>query len=216
MPVKRGSPAPARPGARERLLEAAARLFHERGYHATGIAAILSTSGVHAGSLYHFFTDKEALLCGVLQRYRQILRPVLMEPAEARAADPVERVFALMAFYRQLLVDSDFGRGCPIGNLALELGDSVPPARALIEVNFEAWTDEVAAWLAPARARFPTGTDLRMLAQFVLTTMEGALMLARARRSLEPFDGAMARLREHFVLLAGARVTGESTAVGSG
>jgi AcrR family transcriptional regulator len=202
MPVKRGSTTPTRPSARERLLEAAARLFHERGYHATGIAAILSAAGVHAGSLYHFFTDKEALLCGVLQRYRQILRPVLMEPVEAREADPVERVFALMAFYRQLLLDSDFGRGCPIGNLALELGDSVPAARALIEDNFEAWTDEVAAWLAPARARL-AGTDLRTLAQFVLTTMEGGLMLARARRSLEPFDGAVARLREHFDLLEG-------------
>ena len=195
----------SRATTRERLLESAARLFHEQGYHATGIATILEHARVHPGSLYHFFADKEELLCGVLRWYREILRPVLMEPVEARTSDPIERVFRLLAFYRQMLVDFDFERGCPIGNLALELGDSVPAARALIEDNFDAWTAAVAAWLAPARGRFPKGTDLDALAQLVLTTMEGGLMLARARRSLAPFDAAVARLREHFRLLEAVR-----------
>jgi hypothetical protein len=39
----------------------------------------------------------------------------------------------------------------------------------------------------------------------VLTTMEGGLMLSRARRTIEPFDRAVARLREHFELLQAAR-----------
>ena len=206
MAVKTDTPPPSRPGTRERLLASAARLFHAHGYHATAIASILKEARVHAGSLYHYFSDKEELLCAVLQRYRQILRPVLLEPVEAVQADPVERVFGLMAFYRRLLADSDFESGCPIGNLALELGDSVPAARALIEDNFEAWAREVATWLGPARERFPAGTDLERLAQFVLTTMEGGLMLARARRSFEPFDRAVDSLREHFRLLERARV----------
>lgn len=195
----------ARPLARERLLEAAARLFHEQGYHATSVAQILAASGVHAGSLYHAFADKEALLLGVLERYRAILRPVLIDPIAARVADPVERVFALLAAYREWLRSSDFALGCPIGNLALELGDSVPAARTWIERNFEGWTDEVAAWLEPARARFPRGTDPRALAQLVLVTMEGGLMLGRARRSSAPFDQAVANLRTHFRLLEAAR-----------
>lgn len=202
MPVKRKKlSAASRLPTRERLLETAARLFHERGYHATGIAAILAEAQVHAGSLYHFFADKEELLCGVLGWYRANLRRILMEPVEARVSDPVERVFVLLAFYRRLLSDSRFERGCPIGNLALEVGDSSPAARALIQRNFDGWTDEVAKWLEGARGRFPAGTDLRALALFVLTTMEGGLMLARARRSLEPFDRAVAVLREHFRLL---------------
>jgi len=197
----------ARPLARERLLEAAARLFHEQGYHATSVAQILAASGVHAGSLYHAFADKEALLIGVLERYRAILRPVLIDPIEARVADPIERVFALLAAYRDWLRGSGYALGCPIGNLALELGDSVPAVRTWIERNFDGWTNEVAAWLEPALARFPRGTDPRALAQLVLVTMEGGLMLGRARRSSAPFDQAVATLRTHFRLLEQARGT---------
>ena len=47
-----------------------------------------------------------------------------------------------------------------------------------------------------AADRFPAGTDMRQLALFTLTTMEGAVMLARTFRSLEPFDTAIRTLRQ--------------------
>lgn len=198
MPSRQASP---RPPTRERLLQTAARLFLERGYHATSVATILAESGVHAGSLYHCFASKEELLVGVLEWYLGQLRPVVMDPVEASEGDPLERVFRLLAFYRLHLERSGFAHGCPIGNLALELGDQLPAARALIERNFENWGAAVGAWIEQAGARLPPGTDARALAVFVLTTMEGAVMLARARASLAPFDEAVAVLREHFRLL---------------
>jgi len=47
---------------RERLLDAARYLFWERGYTATGMAEILHRAQANAGSFYHFFPSKEALL----------------------------------------------------------------------------------------------------------------------------------------------------------
>jgi AcrR family transcriptional regulator len=195
------SPANAAASTRQRLIETAAHLFLERGYHATSVAAILEESGVHAGSLYHCFEGKEALLMGVLEAYLGLLGPVVIDPVEALESDPIERVFRLLAFYRERLAASGFTRGCPIGNLALELGDQIPAARVLIERNFAGWIAAVARWIEAAGARLPAGTDARALAVFVLTTMEGAVMLARARGSLAPFDEAVATLREHFRLL---------------
>ena len=58
---------------RERLLETAARLFHEQGYAATGVATILREADANSGSLYHFFPNKDALLAGVLEWYRDHL-----------------------------------------------------------------------------------------------------------------------------------------------
>ena len=199
--AKRRAAPPRGPATRERLLATAARLFLEQGYHGTAVSAILAEAGVHAGSLYHCFESKEELVQAVLEWYLGQLRPVVMDPVEAAESDPIERVFRLLAFYRAYLQRSGFAHGCPIGNLALELGDQIPAARALIERNFENWAAAVASWLSAARARLPSGTDARALALFVLTTMEGAVMLARARASLAPFDDAVAVLREHFRLL---------------
>ena len=44
----------------------------------------------------------------------------------------------------------------------------------------------------------PPGTDRRALAEFVLTTMEGAVMLARSYRDIAYFDRAILQLKDHF------------------
>ncbi len=54
------------------------------------------------------------------------------------------------------------------------------------------------------KSSMPRGTDLDALATFVLVTMEGGVMLSRSYRSVEPFDRAVAQLREHFRLLLNA------------
>ena len=47
----------------------------------------------------------------------------------------------------------------------------------------------------------PRGADTRALAEFVLTTMEGGVMLARTHRRLDDFDSAVRMLRTHVDLL---------------
>src|SRR5216684_7660467 len=138
-----------------RILETAARLFHEQGYNATGISTILREADINSGSLYHIFPSKEALLVGVLERYTELLHPIVMDPVEAKTQDPIERVFALLEQYRQWLTPIHFTMGCPIGNLALEVGDSQTAARDLIRRNFEGWIAAVRTWLEAAGDRLP-------------------------------------------------------------
>lgn len=180
-----------------KILETAARLFHEQGYAATGVATILREAGVNSGSLYHFFRNKEALLVGVLEWYEAMLRPLVMAPVEATEGDPVERIFALLDWYRTGLVETGCRLGCPIGNLALEVSDTHPEVRPHIGVNFENWAQSIEAWLEAAGDRLPADTDRRSLARFVLTVMEGGIMQARAADNLEPFDNSVQQLRAY-------------------
>jgi AcrR family transcriptional regulator len=187
--------------SRQRILDVAARLFHEQGFHATGVATIQREAQVNPGTLYHFFPGKLELLKGVLGRYLELLRPEVTDPAEALADDPLERLFALLALYRQGLELTGCKQGCPVGNLALELADDHPDVRALIEANFENWTDVVAGWLEAVGDRLPARIDRRDLARFALTVMEGGIMQARARGDPEPFDRSVANLRGYVDLL---------------
>jgi AcrR family transcriptional regulator len=182
---------------KDRLVMTAMRLFSEKGYESASVADILRAAGANSGSLYHFFPTKQDLLIEVLRRYRDGIGPMLLEPAWEGVADPVERVFALLARYREALLGSDCFYGCPIGNLALELHEPDPPVRDLIAVNFDGWVDAIARCYAEAGERLPADLDRRGLATFTLTTMEGGVMQARTHRRIDAFDRSIAMLRDY-------------------
>src|SRR5688572_30550858 len=197
---------PAAPKTRDRIIAAAMELFWLKGYGSTSIADILAIGEVNSGSLYHFFPGKQDLLVAVLETYRDGIRPMLLEPAWAGVDDPVERVFALLALYRRLIVETDCGYGCPIGSLALELHEPDPIVRERMADNFGAWTGAIRECLDAAGDRLPDATDRAALAEFVLTVMEGAVMQARTHRDVAFFDRAVDQLRRHFDLLIQGRI----------
>jgi len=186
------------PDTRTRLVLAAMQLFWAKGYNSTSIADVLQTAQVNSGSLYYFFPGKADLLAAVLDRYHDGIRQMLLEPAWAGVNDPIEKIFALLARYRQSLADTDCFYGCPIGSLALELHEPDPPVRERLANNFSVWIDAIAECLEQAKTRLPADLDRRELAQFVLTTMEGGVMQARTFRDIGYFDAAVRQLHQYF------------------
>src|SRR5687768_14927625 len=186
---------------RARIVEAAMELFWLKGYGSTSIADILSRSQVNSGSLYHFFPGKQDLLIAVLDAYSDGIGPMLIEPAWAGVDDPIERIFALLGVYRQAILSTDCLYGCPIGSLALELHEPDPPVRERLAANFAAWTAAIEACLDEAGGRLPSDVDRHSLAVFVLTTMEGAVMLARTYRGIAAYDAAIEQLHTYFARL---------------
>lgn len=184
-------------GPRARILDQARRLFHERGYVETSIADIRAAADVSSSSLYHQFRTKAELLVAVLESYRAALDTVLIGPAFASTADPIERIFALLRSHRDRIAAGQCRKGCPIGNLALEVGPAQPEARKRVEAFFAQWTNAVRDCLDAVADRLPSGTDTARLAAFVLTTMEGGIMQSVVRGSIEPFDEAIAELRTY-------------------
>ncbi|MEO8597412.1 MAG: TetR/AcrR family transcriptional regulator [Candidatus Solibacter sp.] len=195
-------------GTRTRLLEAARHLFWEKGYAATGMAEILQRAEANSGSFYHFFASKEALLLTVLESYLEGLDPVVIQPAFAREADPISRIFAILEGYRERLIVTECRYGCPLGRLALEIEAENLPAHQLIARNFSAWTQAVRGCLEAARPRLRRGTNLDALATLVLSTMEGGVLQARSHRRIEPFDQSVSQLRNYFACLRTGRKRG--------
>lgn len=189
---------------RERIVMAAMALFQEKGYHSTSIADILGKAGANSGSLYHFFPAKQDLLTAVLDTYLEGIYPMLLDPAWEGIGDPIEKIFALLGRYRQLLSETECFYGCPIGNLALEMHEPDPPVRQKLAANFSAWSQAIEKCLESAADRLPADLDRQALAQFVLTTMEGGVMQARTHRSLAPFDASVGQLQNYFRCLLAA------------
>ena len=177
------------------------RLFAQKGYGSTSVADILQAADVKSGSLYYFYPGKQDVLLDVLDTYLAGIHPMLLQPAWAGVADPIERVFALLDRYRTALVSSECTYGCPIGSIALEIHEPDPPVRERLAANFDAWVGAIEQCFTAAGTRLPAHTDRRALAVFALTTMEGGVMLSRTHRTIDGFDAAVRMLRAHLDML---------------
>src|SRR6202171_2605395 len=97
----------AQPNTRDRLIVTAMQLFWEKGYGSTSVADVLQVAKVNSGSLYPFFPGKQDLLLAVLEAYRGGIGEMLLAPAWKGIADPIEKVFARVARYRQRVGQAD-------------------------------------------------------------------------------------------------------------
>src|SRR5262249_41540225 len=127
---------------------------------------------------------------------------MLLKPAWEKVSDPIGRVFALLARYREGIVATECTYGCPIGSLALEIHEPDPAVRQAIAANFDAWTAAVESCLIGAAGALRKAIDRHELALFVLTTMEGGVMQARTHRDVAYFDASVRQLRGYFDRLA--------------
>ncbi len=189
-----------RTNTRERLLATAAELFRRQGYAQTGVNEIMQQAKTTSGSFYHFFPTKEDLVLAVVDHIGESLDTEVFA-SDPETTDPLERVFTVLESYREHLVQNDFALGSPLGTLAAELSESHPQVRKRLAALFAGWTQHMQELLEAAGDRLPADLDRRGFAEFILGTVEGAVLQARVRHSLAPFDASITALRSHFAML---------------
>ncbi|HIY64893.1 MAG TPA: TetR/AcrR family transcriptional regulator [Candidatus Agrococcus pullicola] len=142
--------------ARERLLDAAARLFYADGVHATGIDTITSEANVAKKSLYNNFSSKAELVSAYIDaRHEEWL--ALYRARSAKASTATDRVLAVFDAYIDHAKDAydDGFRGCGLLNAAAEFPSSAP-ARSTVRAHKEQveriLVENLEAMLAEAQA----------------------------------------------------------------
>ncbi len=137
------------------------------------------------GSLYHFFPGGKEQLGAEAIRVSGALYEALIPAVFDPAPDLVTGVRDFFAGAAQYLVDTDYADACPIATVALEVSSTSEPMR-------EACADVFESWIAAGAKRFGSavsGEDrARELTITMLCALEGAFVLARALRSIEPLQ----------------------------
>jgi AcrR family transcriptional regulator len=131
-PVINRSEATVRPGARERILEAAYELFARQGIQAVGVDEIIRQAGVAKASFYHHFASKDDLVLEFLNLREQRWTLAWVEEAKRRAADPQGQLLAIFDVFDEWFHREDFEADSFV-NVLLELGAAHPAGRASME-----------------------------------------------------------------------------------
>jgi AcrR family transcriptional regulator len=177
------SPLDHRPTTRERILYTSAELFRRQGYAGTGLKQIAAESEATIGSVYHFFPGGKEYLADEVLRAGGRFFLALYESIAAATPDLLGTVRDFFDGAGETLLATDFADACPIATVAGEIASTNEVLRQATADVFETWLaavteDAVQDGIAPARAR--------PLAQSVLALLEGAFLLSRSLRSLEP------------------------------
>jgi AcrR family transcriptional regulator len=125
--------ASTRPGARDRILEAAYEQFARHGIQASGVDEIIRRSGVAKATFYHHFASKDELVLEFLNlREQRWTLEWIEQEARHRAATPEEQLLTIFDLFDEWFHREDFEADSFV-NVLLELGPAHPAGQASIE-----------------------------------------------------------------------------------
>ncbi|WP_304108521.1 TetR/AcrR family transcriptional regulator [Mycolicibacterium bacteremicum] len=176
----------ADPDTRDRILTATAELYRRQGMAATGLKQISAAARAPFGSIYHHFPGgKEAITAEVIRA--EGIRYGRFVGAQLSVTDPAGGIEELFAGAGRLMEEQDYSEACSIETIALEVASTNDTLRRESATVFQTWVDGITEWFGQLDI---DGEQSRRLALITLTALEGAFVLCRTLRSVEPIIAA--------------------------
>jgi len=173
---------------RRRVLEHGMELLHRNGYHATSVDDLTGVAAIPKGSFYNYFDGKESFACDAVRAFAEQSLRRFTEQSGPTARSRLLAVFTGMATEQSQ--NFHFSRGCPLGNLSLELADSSESVRNAIVRSFEQIHHEISRLIREARSSGEIGSDFsdEELADLILDSWEGALLRMKVEKNGAPLE----------------------------
>lgn len=168
---------------RDRIVQSAADLVYSSGARETTLDQVRSAVGASKSQLYHYFSDKDELLHGVIAF--QAAKVIHAQQPELGAIDSIK---SLKRWRDKLVRQCDtYGRtgGCATGSLANELACHSDNHRRELSAHFDCWAAEIESGLLRMQASGYLEPPLnpKSLSVTFLTAIQGGLLLAKLQRS---------------------------------
>lgn len=175
-----------------RILDVAETLVQTQGYNGFSYADVSEKLGIRKASLHHHFPTKAELGEALIERYQLNFLAALVQ-IDATAKGPRAKLDRYAGLYRDVVQKK---RMCLCGMLAAEFDALPSPMRKRVETFFE----RNAGWLAGVLDEGRRTKQLRFegsprhTAQLIISTLEGAMLVARSYGSPARFDAIAKQL----------------------
>lgn len=178
-----------RGSTRTKMLVSAAEVLRERGAAGVTIDEVLARSGAPRGSVYHHFPEGRSQILREALDYAGYEITTSIDEAAGESAGVLLRRFVQL--WENALLTSDYTAGCPVLAAAVGSGEDEQQLTAVAGEIFGRWRE--AAKQAYLREGFE-GAEASALADTTLSAMEGAVVLCRSVRSLQPLHDVAAQM----------------------
>jgi TetR/AcrR family transcriptional repressor of nem operon len=179
-----------KPSHREKILTEGLRVVHERGFAGASIRDIVQAAGVPQGSFTNHFASKEAFGLEVLDLYFARGCELMRETLRNDALPPLQRLGAYIDATKDRLNKNGMRSGCLYGNFTAEASDHSEILRQRLVEIFAEVEASVAYCLRAAKeaGELSSSLDCDEIAAFIVSSLQGANLLAKAERSPVPVE----------------------------
>jgi TetR/AcrR family transcriptional repressor of nem operon len=180
--------------AKSDIVRAGMEIMLRKGFSATGVEAILKQANVCKGSFYNFFSSKEEFGLAVIDEFRAKMGAIFQPIAEDTSLPPLARLRKYFETVFGMFERDNCTKGCLFGNLGLEMADQSEAVRERIDYGLQLWTDKICGLLEEAQdaRQLPADLDPRLMAETLVSSFEGALLLAKVKKSPQPLRSFIA------------------------
>jgi TetR/AcrR family transcriptional regulator, transcriptional repressor for nem operon len=178
---------------RERIVAQAAPIFNQRGFAGCSMQDVMDATGLEKGGLYRHFESKEELAA-------EAFKYALRQAVKTRTAD-LEHITGAVAKLRYVVTrfveaPSAIPGGCPLMNTAIDSDDGNPALRKLVRAGLSDWKKRISTLVEQGIQSREIRKDIepRKIANTIIATLEGALMISRMEGTKEALTDAGAAL----------------------
>ena len=173
---------------RDRIIETGAEIIHRKGFNHTGIQEILNAASVPKGSFHNYFKSKDEFGLEIIDYFSAHFKRIAIETLEDTRVSPLSRIYAFLTAFMEYFESQNYAGGCPIGNLAQEMGDLSPVFRKKLSQAIDMMVDAYSQVLAAAQndGKILKNLDIRETASFIIASWHGAVIQMKLAQSLDP------------------------------
>ena len=175
---------------KDKLLANGLRVIHEQGLAGASVRDIAAAAGVPLGSFTNYFPSKTAFGLEIIDRYREVSEAMLDATLRNEALPPLQRLRGFIDASRDILDEDNMENGCLCGNIGAEINSHTEEVRRKIIDVFSVDRHAVTACLkaAVAHGELSDRLDIEDLAAFIVSSLQGAFLVAKVERSPEPVN----------------------------
>jgi AcrR family transcriptional regulator len=178
---------------RQRMVHSAAQLIRRKGVSGTGLREIVTEADAPRGSLQHYFPGgKEELVSDALLWTGDVAaRRVQRSLSRLKSRTPSALLASVIDTWRRDLTSEQFSAGCPLVAAAADTAATSEQLRQVLRRAFDGWLEPLSAGLVDLGVPAERSGNLAVV---IIAALEGAIILARIRRDLTPFDALVREL----------------------
>jgi TetR/AcrR family transcriptional regulator, transcriptional repressor for nem operon len=188
-----------------KILDSAQSLMVEKGFVASTVDDICAKAGVTKGSFFYYFKDKEELGKSVALHFACCQQEMIQESCCPQdEPDPLKRIYNLLDLVHESSNDPQ-NKGCLIGIFSQELSESHPNIRKVCEKIFNGFIAELKKDFTQAKEKYAPKASFKPeeLAEYFLATIQGSLILMRARKDPKVIQRSVKQYKEYVKILFG-------------